>query len=1034
MNPPAPTANEINDFYLDIDTERYKLIIYPEFSQLVFKLEPENKAIEKIYQNRFMLDDIKTWHLFFQGFQNIEQAKENFIIALKNNIQNNPMRVEKNGKDIILIINLFGKEVSLLIKLIDKKFDISYDSLSEEMKKIIDNNKIILGIDLGTTYSCACAMIDEHFIIIENSLGLRSTPSYVCFLSKNEICTGNLAKLQPSQEFKNIVYNAKRLLGRNINDKEIKEIIPDLPFEVRQDDELNQLNINIDFKDGGNKRFYPEQISSFILRKLVKDSEYYLTKKIKKKIIIKNAVITVPAYFNQKQREATYQAAEIINLNVKRMINEPTAASLAYGFKSLENNKKIITVLDFGGGTLDLTLLNFIKNEKGVYCEIKFSYGNTHFGGEDFDYILMKKCLENLKQKDFNKKLQCNIRLKRACEIAKIKLSTSDSANIILEEYSKNININFTLTKNNFETLCNPIFVKFENILSKFLSSCGYKDKDIAEVILIGGSTLIPKVETIIKKVFKFSEIKKHLNPEEAVARGAAIQAAMLSKLSSIKNMGLLDVTNLSFGVCSEGYKMSKVIKRSTPLPADYSHIYATFYDNQTEALIEIFEGEDEQTKNNLCLDKLLICGLPKMKKNKAKIKVNIEVDKDSILKVTASDMQNENNVKQLEIKRPKGLRDKINQLKIETEEIKEIELEEYNHIKDLIIDLEEEYNKIKDKGKKQEIYSKLIKNLAEFIMNIIKNKKIDKDKIIVSYIKYYFQKVVKYIDNNNIEDIIIENILKNVSIILDEVQFNSSDLIFEIIEIFVDNNKLYSKCLIQLSDHYYEKIANEFYQVNLIIKNEPNNFKKALQKLEDLKKQIKLAQRFINPIPPGNILTQEIINVRTSIEELNLKIEVKEIILKNREKRIDFSKKSEKTKLENLISKYQQCKSNDVKDLIELESIIKKSNIIMSEDDKKAFNFIQIFNKMKDDDFQKLDFVFDKFNITEYSVSEIIEKINNPNERYDLLIDLCDRYSKYNDDLTPGNKKDAISRIQIYFNHLKEKCTNNNASLFTNQ
>ena len=426
MNPPAPTANEINDFYLDIDTERYKLIIYPEFSQLVFKLEPENKAIEKIYQNRFMLDDIKTWHLFFQGFQNIEQAKENFIIALKNNIHTNPMRVEKNGKDIILIINLFGKEVSLLIKLIDKKYDISYDS-------------------------CACAMIDEHFIIIENSLGLRSTPSYVCFLSKNEICTGNLAKLQPSQEFKNIVYNAKRLLGRNINDKEIKEIIPDLPFEVRQDDELNQLNIYIDFKDGGNKKFYPEQISSFILRKLVKDSEYYLTKKIKKKIIIKNAVITVPAYFNQKQREATYQAAEIINLNVKRMINEPTAASLAYGFKSLENNKKIITVLDFGGGTLDLTLLNFIKNEKGVYCEIKFSYGNTHFGGEDFDYILMKKCLENLKQKDFNKKLQCNIRLKRACEIEKIKLSTSDSANIILEEYSKNININFTLTKNNFD-------------------------------------------------------------------------------------------------------------------------------------------------------------------------------------------------------------------------------------------------------------------------------------------------------------------------------------------------------------------------------------------------------------------------------------------------------------------------------------------------------------------------------------------------------------------------------------------------------
>jgi hypothetical protein len=267
---------------------------------------------------------------------------------------------------------------------------------------------------------------------------------------------------------------------------------------------------------------------------------------------------------------------------------------------------------------------------------------------------------------------------------------------------------------------------------------------------------------------------------------------------------------------------------------------------------------------------------------------------------------------------------------------------------------------------------------------------------------------------------------------ILDEIQFNSTDLIFEIIEIFVDNNKLYSKCLMRLSEYYHEKIANEFYKVNVLIIKEPDNLNDALQQLNDLKKQIQFAQRF-GQIPAGNIQKQEIINIRTSIDELNLKIEVKEVLLKNRLKRIDFSKIKEKEKLENLISKYQQCKSNDVKDLEELESIIKKPDILMSDDEKIAFNFLQIFNKMKDDDFQKLYFVLDKFNITDYSASEIIAKINNPDERYDLLIDLCDKYKKYNDDLNPGYRKDAIGRIHVYFNHLKEKCTGNNNPLFTN-
>ena len=559
LTPAAPPANIENkekedDIRIEIDSDLYKLTIYIEFTSLVIILEPEDNNPDKILQNSFNLIELKNFHKSFQSYETLEEMKENLLELLRDK----KPTVQKNQNGVILNINYLRQNLSISLKKIDKDNDLSYNTLSEEMKKIIDSNELILGIDLGTTYSCASVMLDHRIVIIENSLGQRITPSYVCFLKSNEICVGELAKLQPSHEYKNIIYNSKRLLGRNINDKEIKEIVTDLPFEVRQDDELDQLKININFKDEGNKRFYPEQISALILKKIISDSEYYLQRLLNKHLNIRNAVITVPAYFNQKQREATYQAAKIINLNVKRMINEPTAASLAYGYKTIGNNNKLITVLDFGGGTLDLTLLQFVKNQNNVYCDIKFSYGNTHFGGEDFDYILMKKCLESVGQNKFDKKLQCNVRLKRACEIAKIKLSTNDSTNIILEEYSKDININFFLTKKDFETYCEPIFTKFENLLKEFLSSCGHKDIDIAEVILIGGTTLIPKVESIIQSVFKYSQIKKNINPKEAVAKGAAIQAAMLSKLSTVNNMSLLDVTNLSIGINIIGKKCQK--------------------------------------------------------------------------------------------------------------------------------------------------------------------------------------------------------------------------------------------------------------------------------------------------------------------------------------------------------------------------------------------------------------------------------------------------------------------------------------------
>ena len=1018
METETPNGNSVNEIKINLNHDNYKIILYIDLSKLIIKLELDSHNPNKIYQNGFILSEIRDFHMFFQGFKNLQEANETISQILKNPSYQKKIEQNENENNISLIINFLDEEISIPLQKVVKQSELNYNTLSQEMKYIIDNNEIILGIDLGTTYSCASIMLDDQIIMIENSLGLRTTPSYVCFFEPDKICIGELAKLQPSYEFRNIIYDVKRLLGRNINDREIKEIIPDLPFTINKDNDLDQLKISINF--GKKKKdFYPEQISALILKKLIEDSEFYLSKKLKKKIKIKNAVITVPAYFNQKQREATYQAAEMINLNIKRMINEPTAASLAYGYQSLENNQKLITVLDFGGGTLDLTLLQFTKNEIGIYCDIKFSFGDTHFGGEDFDYILMKKCLESVGEKNFDKKLQCNVRLKRACEIAKIKLSTCENTNIILEEYSKDINIDLPLSRYTFEKYCSSLFDKFENILKTFLKDCGCKCEDISEVILIGGSTLIPKIEDIIHNVFKFSEIKKNLNPKESVAKGAAIQAAIISKLSPVKNLNLLDVTNLSFGIKIIGDKMSKIIKRSKPLPEEASHIYFTTSDNQTEALIEIFEGEDNLIKNNLNLGKFLISGLPKMKKGEAKIKVNIFINKDSLLEVTAYDMQNKNNSKKLEIKRPKGLRDKIDELKIKTKKINIIDLEEYTSVKDSIIDLEEEILKTEEKETKQKKYSEIINIFAEIVMTIMK--KIDKEKIAISYIKYYFLKVAKYLQNYN-ENKIIDNFSKNFNLILDEIQFNTSDLIFEVIESFVDNINLYSKCIVQLLDHYYAKFVSEFYKVNDLLIKQPKNYTKAFKYLEELREKINFAINFCQ-IKAEKETKWNLISIQNSIKELYIKIEVKKLILRNKMERINFNIKEEKENFEKLLEKYQQCQTNDLKDLLELESMIKRNNQVINENEKKYRIFINKFEDLKDDNLGKFSIIFETFGLNKYSITDLEENIMDNKKRNPLLIELIGIYQKKEKDLTEGVEKEAINKILVYLNHLKEKC-----------
>ena len=286
--------------------------------------------------------------------------------------------MKKKEESLEFIINYKKRKIKFILDIVKEEENILYASLLDGIKKIIDNNELILGIDLGTTYSSAAVMIDKNILMIRNSLGLTTTPSYISFLSKNEVYVGELAKLLPRNK-KNIVFNVKRLLGKSLENEEIKEIKEKLPFNLKKDDKFNSLKIGLNFGKE-EEEFYPEQICALILKKIVNDSEFYISKKTGKKTKIKNVIITVPAYFNQKQREATLNSAKIIGLNVKTMINEPTAASLAYAYKSLENTDKKIVVIDFGGGTLDITLLRFKKDEDAIYCDVKFTYGNTNFG------------------------------------------------------------------------------------------------------------------------------------------------------------------------------------------------------------------------------------------------------------------------------------------------------------------------------------------------------------------------------------------------------------------------------------------------------------------------------------------------------------------------------------------------------------------------------------------------------------------------------------------------------------------------------
>ncbi|OQR95887.1 heat shock cognate 70 kDa protein [Thraustotheca clavata] len=561
------------------------------------------------------------------------------------------LTVDKGNKQ--LLAGLTQAQAALQV-LQEEESGVEMDDATRKMKRLAIEEKInkaraereeqalraergfseVIGIDLGTTYSCVGVWKDGQVEIIANSEGNRTTPSWVAF-NEAERLIGDAAKLQAASNATNTVFDAKRIIGRAFSDPIVKKDAAHFPFKIVEGEGDKPL-IQVTFK-GEEKNFSPEEISSMVLTRMKETAENYLGQEIKQ------AVVTVPAYFNDQQRQSTKDAGAIAGLDVKRIINEPTAAALAYGLDSNAGNdgkKTNILIFDLGGGTFDVSILSI---ENGIF-EVKATGGDTHLGGEDFDSNMVDFLVTEFKRKnrglDPTKSARSMRRLRTACESAKRMLSTTTSASIEVDSLFEGVDFSSAMTRAKFESLNEECFKRTEETVLQVLADAKMEPSDITELVLVGGSTRIPKVQNMLSAVFGGKELSKSINPDEAVAYGAAVQGAILSGIrnDATNSLLLVDVTPLSLGIELVGKVMSVLIKRNTAIPVKKTRVYTTEEDWQTTEKVVIYEGERACVLDNNKLGEFEISGIERAKRGEPQIEVTFEIDANGILHVTARD------------------------------------------------------------------------------------------------------------------------------------------------------------------------------------------------------------------------------------------------------------------------------------------------------------------------------------------------------------------------------------------------------------